>query len=147
MGVRPNPPRGVDLCPVRRTRACSRPACQRSAVATLTYVQADSTAVLGPLVAEADPHSYDLCADHTESLTVPRGWQVVRLFAQTPKEIIDYEDREGLSRSLQRSIRERRARRDERQREVDAAAIAHSAPAHDAPARPHLRVLPPLEEN
>lgn len=102
--------------------------------------------MLGPLVAEADPHSYDLCAEHTESLTVPRGWQVVRLFTETPREIIDYEDREGLSRSLQHSIRERRARRDERQREVDAAAIRQAAPVDDVPARPHLRVLPPLPE-
>lgn len=48
-------------------------------MATLTYVYADSTAVLGPLALYAEPHSYDLCADHAERLTVPRGWEVVRL--------------------------------------------------------------------
>ena len=26
-----------------------------------------------------EPHTYDLCEVHAESLTVPRGWQVVRL--------------------------------------------------------------------
>ena len=60
-------------------RQCSRSACQRAAVATLTYVYADSTAVLGPLATYAEPHSYDLCAPHAENLTVPRGWEVLRL--------------------------------------------------------------------
>jgi hypothetical protein len=45
----------------------------------LTYVYAESTAVLGPLATYAEPHSYDLCAQHAESLTVPRGWEVMRL--------------------------------------------------------------------
>jgi len=48
-------------------------------VATLTYVYADSTAVLGPLATYAEPHAYDLCSQHAESLTVPRGWEVLRL--------------------------------------------------------------------
>jgi hypothetical protein len=48
-------------------------------VATLTYVYSDQTAVLGPLANHAEPHSYDLCAQHAERLTAPRGWEVVRL--------------------------------------------------------------------
>jgi Protein of unknown function (DUF3499) len=48
-------------------------------VATLTYVYADSTAVLGPLATYAEPHCYDLCQQHAGSLTVPRGWEVLRL--------------------------------------------------------------------
>ncbi|NJC21754.1 hypothetical protein BJ994_000830 [Arthrobacter pigmenti] len=48
-------------------------------MATLTYVYADSTAVLGPLATYAEPHSYDLCTLHAERLTVPRGWEVLRL--------------------------------------------------------------------
>ncbi|WP_125774462.1 DUF3499 domain-containing protein [Antribacter gilvus] len=64
---------------MRSVRQCSRTACTRAAVATLTYVYADSTAVLGPLAHLAEPHSYDLCADHAERLTAPRGWEVVRL--------------------------------------------------------------------
>jgi len=48
-------------------------------VATLTYVYADSTAVLGPLATYPEPHCYDLCFEHSERLTAPRGWQVVRL--------------------------------------------------------------------
>ncbi|MFN8079489.1 MAG: DUF3499 domain-containing protein [Kineosporiaceae bacterium] len=60
-------------------RQCSRTACGRPAVATLTYVYSDSTAVLGPLASHAEPHCYDLCAAHAERLTVPRGWEVMRL--------------------------------------------------------------------
>ena len=48
-------------------------------MATLTYVYADSTAVLGPLATFAEPHCYDLCEQHADSLTVPRGWEVLRL--------------------------------------------------------------------
>lgn len=48
-------------------------------MATLTYVYADQTAVLGPLATFAEPHTYDLCADHATRLTAPRGWDVVRL--------------------------------------------------------------------
>lgn len=65
--------------PVRPVRQCSRTACGRPAVATLTYVYADQTAVLGPLATLAEPHSYDLCAEHASRLTAPRGWEVVRL--------------------------------------------------------------------
>ncbi|MGW9413231.1 DUF3499 domain-containing protein [Arthrobacter cupressi] len=68
-------------------RQCSRSACRQSAVATLTYVYAESTAVLGPLAMYAEPHSYDLCTQHADSLTVPRGWEVLRLaMPSTPPE-------------------------------------------------------------
>ncbi|MGC1207384.1 MAG: DUF3499 domain-containing protein [Ornithinimicrobium sp.] len=61
------------------SRQCSRTACGRSAVATLTYVYAEQTAVLGPLATYAEPHSYDLCSTHGIGLTAPRGWEIVRL--------------------------------------------------------------------
>ena len=64
------------VSPVRR---CSKPSCTRAAVATLTYVYADQTAVLGPLATYAEPHCYDLCEMHSVRMTAPRGWEVVRL--------------------------------------------------------------------
>lgn len=67
---------------MRSVRLCSRSACGRPAVATLTYVYSDSTAVLGPLSQLAEPHSYDLCGEHAERLTAPRGWEVVRLLPE-----------------------------------------------------------------
>lgn len=60
-------------------RRCSRTACGRAAVNTLTYVYADQTAVLGPLATYAEPHAYDLCEVHSERLSAPRGWDVLRL--------------------------------------------------------------------
>ena len=48
-------------------------------MATLTYVYADSVAVLGPLATYAEPHCYDLCAEHAERLVAPRGCEVVRI--------------------------------------------------------------------
>jgi Protein of unknown function (DUF3499) len=59
-------------------RVCSKVACTANAVKTLTYVYADSMAVLGPLSQRAEPHSYDLCERHSERLSAPQGWQVVR---------------------------------------------------------------------
>ena len=42
-----------------------------------------ATLTIGSFVAAAsafvEPHSYDLCERHAERLTVPRGWEVVRL--------------------------------------------------------------------
>ena len=59
-------------------RRCSRTACARPAVATLTYVYADRAAVVGPLAVQAEPHCYDLCNEHATRLTAPLGWEVVR---------------------------------------------------------------------
>jgi hypothetical protein len=64
---------------VSPTRRCSRSACGRPAVNTLTYVYSDQTAVLGPLATYAEPHAYDLCHPHSERLSAPRGWEVLRL--------------------------------------------------------------------
>jgi hypothetical protein len=47
-------------------------------VATLTYIYADSTAVVGPLATLAEPHNYDLCEVHARGLTAPKGWELVR---------------------------------------------------------------------
>lgn len=40
---------------------------------------ADSTAVLGPLSRTSEPHTYDLCGEHSAGLTVPRGWRAIRV--------------------------------------------------------------------
>lgn len=45
----------------------------------MTFDYQESTAILGPLAARADPVGYDLCQKHSERLSAPRGWQVVRL--------------------------------------------------------------------
>ncbi|ULE33600.1 DUF3499 domain-containing protein [Mycobacterium sp. IDR2000157661] len=59
-------------------RRCCRPGCPHYAVATLTFVYADSTAVVGPLATVSEPHSWDLCVIHAGRVTAPRGWELVR---------------------------------------------------------------------
>jgi hypothetical protein len=81
-----------------RSRCCSRTACKHPPVYTLTYVYRDSTAVLGPLAAYTEPHSYDLCEKHAARLTVPRGWDVVRLPADPARDRTD--DLEALANAV-----------------------------------------------
>ncbi len=71
-------------------------------MATLTYVYADQTAVLGPLATYAEPHAYDLCAEHAERLSAPRGWEVVRLALGT----IDHGPSEDDLLALANAVRE-----------------------------------------
>ena len=63
---------------VRTGRGCSRATCRAMATMTLTYIYADSTAVLGPLATFAEPHAYALCEFHARKLTVPNGWSVIK---------------------------------------------------------------------
>lgn len=58
---------------------------------TLTYVYSDQTAVLGPLSTTAEPHAYDLCEQHSERLSAPRGWEVLRL-ASVPSAPVHSDD-------------------------------------------------------
>lgn len=76
-------------------------------MATLTYVYADSTAVLGPLATYAEPHCYDLCAEHSERLTAPRGWEVVRLAApDTAPTGPSSDDLEALANAVREAARQ-----------------------------------------
>lgn len=68
----------ADSVDAMRERLCSKVGCAREAVSTLTYDYGDQMAAVGPLGATGDPHAHDLCAIHTERLSVPRGWVVVR---------------------------------------------------------------------
>ena len=81
-------------------RRCSRAACGQPAVATLTYVYSDSTAVLGPLATYAEPHCYDLCSRHSERLTAPRGWEVIRLAPDPDALSPTHDDLEALANAV-----------------------------------------------
>lgn len=120
-------------------------------MATLTYVYADSTAVLGPLATHAEPHSYDLCAQHAERLTVPRGWDVVRLDVDLTPAPPSTDDLVALAEAVREASRApaappQRAAADPR--EVRARATRAAARAlllEDPDRRRHLRVLDPGE--
>lgn len=90
------------MSPLRR---CSRTACGGTAIATLTYVYAESTAVLGPLATHAEPHCYDLCAAHSERLTAPRGWEIVRLAVEPGDEGPSSDDLEALANAVREAAR------------------------------------------
>ncbi|MFD5423483.1 DUF3499 domain-containing protein [Streptomyces sp. NPDC127069] len=115
-------------------RRCSRTACGRPAVATLTYVYADSTAVLGPLATYAEPHCYDLCAEHSERLTAPRGWEVVRLSDGSGPSARSGDDLEALANAVREAARPP-------ERAAEAGGSSGSGPTAGETRRGHLRVL------
>lgn len=121
---------------VRSPRRCSRNGCPRQAVATLTYVYNESTAVIGPLAAFAEPHTYDLCEPHARSLTVPRGWEVVRHEGEFEPPPPTTDDLVALAEAVREAARPVR-RQDED--DVD----PRSGPGHQTGRRGHLRVIPP----
>lgn len=116
-------------------RRCSRTACGRPAVNTLTYVYADQTAVLGPLATYAEPHAYDLCDLHSERLSAPRGWEVLRLASDQRDRGPSSDDLLALADAVREAARP-----------APAAAPSHAA---DDPGRGvkrgHLRVLTPID--
>ena len=116
------------MSPLRR---CSRTACGRPAVATLTYVYADSTAVVGPLATYAEPHSYDLCEEHAGRLTAPRGWEVVRLDVDAAGVQPSSDDLEALANAVREAAR------------PNAQPPADPTGASGTGRRGHLRVLKP----
>lgn len=112
-------------------RRCSRPSCGRPAVNTLTYVYADSTAVLGPLATFAEPHAYDLCLNHSERLSAPRGWEVIRLAVDPATHGPTTDDLLALADAVREAARP-----------VPVARIAPEAETgHETSRRGHLRVL------
>ncbi|HEX6405025.1 MAG TPA: DUF3499 domain-containing protein [Pseudonocardiaceae bacterium] len=109
---------------MRSARQCSKTGCPNPAVATLTFVYADSTAVVGPLATYSEPHSYDLCERHALRLTAPRGWDVVRHDGEFAESEPSDDDLTALAEAVREAGRQDR-------------------PA-DSPAgtrRPHLRLL------
>lgn len=120
--------KGIQSNAVSPVRRCSRTACRQPAVFTLTYVYADSTAVLGPLAAYVEPHCYDLCAMHADRLTAPRGWEVVRLPVETVGGGPGSDDLEALADAVREAAR-------------PPARAADDADGPDGMRRGHLRVV------
>lgn len=115
------------------TRQCSKTACARAAVATLTYVYADSTVVVGQLSFEAEPHSYDLCAHHAERFTAPRGWDVVHIQQEFEDAGPSPDDLDALARAVREAGRPVVAPQN--------LAARPNGPLASEPRRGHLRVV------
>jgi hypothetical protein len=94
-------------------------------VATLTYIYAASTAVVGPLAAYPEPHTYDLCETHARTLTAPRGWELVRHDGSQPP-VPPRDDLLALAEAVREDGRE----------------VPEVRTPPD-PARPWLRLVPP----
>ncbi|WP_146903872.1 DUF3499 domain-containing protein [Cellulomonas aerilata] len=125
---------------MRSVRQCSRTACDSGAVATLTYVYSDQTAVLGPLANHAEPHSYDLCAEHAERLTAPRGWEVVRLTPDFVQSGPSHDDLLALADAVREAGRPRHRAAAPADRTVDRP-VDRSVDVPEIGRRGHLRVL------
>lgn len=102
---------------------------------TLTYVYADQTAVLGPLATYAEPHAYDLCEFHSERLSAPRGWEVLRLAVDPAAHGPSEDDLLALADAVREAARPLRPQR----MEVEPGAETGRETAR----RGHLRVLSP----
>jgi hypothetical protein len=75
----------------------------------LTYIYSDCTAVLGPLATYAEPHCYDLCQKHSERLTAPVGWEIVRLEPDPDALKPSSDDIEALANAVREAARPREA--------------------------------------
>lgn len=116
---------------VRSVRRCSKTGCTNAAVATLTFVYSDSTAVVGPLATYSEPHSYDLCERHALRLTAPRGWDVVRHDGEFAEAEPSVDDLTALAEAVREAGRP--------DRPMDPILLAAATPTAR---RGHLRALP-----
>lgn len=103
----------------------------------MTYVYNESTAVVGPLAAFAEPHTYDLCEPHARSLTAPRGWDVVRHEGEFEPPPPTTDDLVALAEAVREAARPAPPRPPE-----DEPTTKPPAP-HQQGRRGHLRVIPP----
>ena len=121
---------GAARRPSNAGRRCSKNGCNEIAAKTLIYVYSDSTAVLGPLATYAEPHSFDFCNSHSERLTVPRGWTVIRHEDGNVREEPKAEDLIAIADAV---------------REVASQDFAPRKQQPEVGRRGHLRVLPNQE--
>jgi hypothetical protein len=101
-------------------------------------VYADQTAVLGPLATYAEPHAYDLCDEHSERLSAPRGWEVLRLAADPHAGEPTSDDLLALADAVREAARP-----------PEPVGMPHDPQSGDDPTRGtkrgHLRILAPVE--
>ncbi|GAA4783117.1 hypothetical protein CCANI_03195 [Corynebacterium canis] len=69
-------------------------------MATLTYAYSESTAVVGPLAPNSEPHSWDLCEAHAAKITAPLGWEMLRV------DDIEHDDADDDLTALAKAVRE-----------------------------------------
>ena len=108
-------------------RRCSRSGCNQSAAKTLIYIYSESTAVLGPLSTFAEPHTFDFCLEHSDKLTAPKGWNVIKHDSGTNEVEPSAEDLMAIADAV---------------REVAKQDIAEKRKTPEVGRRGHLRAIP-----
>jgi len=122
--------------PVRRgARGCSRASCRKPALRTLTYIYADSSAILGELATFAEPHAYDLCGEHSEKLTLPHGWTLIKEESVNSEAGPNSDD----IMAIADAVREAGAARNQT---VQPQPVATALSAQEIGRRGHLRAIP-----
>jgi hypothetical protein len=57
-------------------RQCSRTGCSDTAAVSLSYHYGQSQVWIDRLSPEREPHAYDMCDRHAQSMSVPQGWHL-----------------------------------------------------------------------
>jgi hypothetical protein len=65
-------------------RTCSKPRCRARASLTVAVRYGDREVIVDRLAPDTDPTQVDLCLEHAERLTAPRGWRIVWLRSREP---------------------------------------------------------------
>ncbi len=63
--------------------------------------------MLGPLATYAEPHCYDLCQMHSERMTAPIGWEIVRITPDPDALKPTSDDLEALADAVREAARPR----------------------------------------
>ncbi|MEW6860370.1 DUF3499 domain-containing protein [Trueperella pyogenes] len=114
-------------------RQCSRLGCRQPAVATMTYGYREATAVIGPLSPVPQQGAFDLCKDHANSVTVPVGWQMVRLQTEFEEAPPSTDDLLALAEAIREASQREVPPPRPAQREIRRPAIDVSSPARPRP--------------
>ena len=92
--------------------------------------------MVGPLATYAEPHCYDLCQMHSDRLTAPKGWEIVRITPDPDALKPSTDDLEALANAVREAAKPRYAA-NENGESVDDEGARSSGPR-----RGHLRVVP-----
>lgn len=100
--------------------------------------------MLGPLATLAEPHAYDLCEAHSERLSAPRGWEVLRLAPDPSAQGPSSDDLLALADAVREAARPAPAPAP--LRPAEGAGLDDAArDANRGAKRGHLRVLTPTD--
>lgn len=107
-------------------------------MATLTYDYGGQIAVLGPLALHAEPHAYDLCEQHSQRLSAPRGWEVLRLANDSSEREPSHDDLVALANAVREAAKPPAM--------TKPVVVADESGSREGTRRGHLRVLTPADD-